>query len=152
MTISKEDLTKTSRQLRLSMGGMAVLFQGFGVIMFALLLYLLSKVVIEKNAQSISMAKILGYSDKEINRLYIRTTTIVSVVSLVVTIGLCIVLLKAICEIVFAEYSGYLEFYMEPLDLLKVLAAGLITYAVISFFQIKKIKAISMTDALKNVE
>lgn len=152
MTISKEDLTKTSRQLRLSMGGMAVLFQGFGVIMFALLLYLLSKVVIEKNAQSISMAKILGYSDKEINRLYIRTTTIVSVVSLVVTIGLCIVLLKAICEIVFAEYSGYLEFYMEPLDLLKVLAAGLITYAVISFFQIKKIKAIPMTDALKNVE
>ena len=131
---------------------MAVLFQGFGVIMFALLLYLLSKVVIEKNAQSISMAKILGYSDKEINRLYIRTTTIVSVVSLVVTIGLCIVLLKAICEIVFAEYSGYLEFYMEPLDLLKVLAAGLITYAVISFFQIKKIKAIPMTDALKNVE
>ena len=152
MTISKEDLTKTSRQLRLSMGGMAVLFQGFGVIMFALLLYLLSKVVIEKNAQSISMAKILGYSDKEINRLYIRTTTIVSVVSLIVTIGLCIVLLKAICEIVFAEYSGYLEFYMEPADLLKVLAAGLITYAVISFFQIKKIKAIPMTDALKNVE
>ena len=110
MTISKEDLTKTSRQLRLSMGGMAVLFQGFGVIMFALLLYLLSKVVIEKNAQSISMAKILGYSDKEINRLYIRTTTIVSVVSLVVTIGLCIVLLKVICEVAFAEYSGYLEF------------------------------------------
>ena len=134
------------------MGGRAVLFQGFGVIMFALLLYLLSKVVIEKNAQSISMAKILGYSDKEINRLYIRTTTIVSVVSLIVTIGLCIVLLKAICEIVFAEYSGYLEFYMEPADLLKVLAAGLITYAVISFFQIKKIKAIPMTDALKNVE
>ena len=152
MTISKEDLTKTSRQLRLSMGGMAVLFQGFGVIMFALLLYLLSKVVIEKNAQSISMAKILGYSDKEINRLYIRTTTIVSVVSLIVTIGLCIVLLKVICEIAFAEYSGYLEFYMEPADLLKVLVAGLITYAVISFFQIKKIKAIPMTDALKNVE
>ena len=36
---------------------------------------------------------------------------------------------------------------MEPADLLKVLAAGLITYAVISFFQIKKIKAIPMTDA-----
>ena len=98
------------------------------------------------------MAKILGYSDKEINRLYIRTTTIVSVVSLIVPIGLCIVLLKVICEIAFAEYSGYLEFYMEPADLLKVLAAGLITYAVISFFQIKKIKAIPMTDALKNVE
>ena len=76
--------------------------------------------------------------NKEINRLYIRTTTIVSVVALVVTIGLCIVLLKVICEVAFAEYSGYLEFYMEPLDLLKVLAAGLITYAVISFFQIKK--------------
>ena len=131
---------------------MAILYKGFGVIMFALLLYLLSKVVIEKNAQSISMAKILGYSDKEINRLYIRTTTIVSVVSLVVTIGICIVMLKVVCEVVFAEYSGYLEFYMEPIDLLKVLVAGLVTYAVISFFQIRKIKAIPMTDALKNVE
>ncbi len=152
MTITKEDLTKTSRQLKVSMGNMAVVLQGFGMIMFGLLLYLLSKVVIEKNAQSISMAKILGYSDKEINRLYIRTTTIVSVVSLVTTIGLCIVILKWVCEIVFAEYAGYLEFYMEPVDLAKVLVAGLVTYAVISFFQIRKIKAIPMTDALKNVE
>ena len=53
------------------MGNMMVLFQGFGVIMFVLIIYLLSKIIIEKNAQSISMAKILGYTNHEINRLYI---------------------------------------------------------------------------------
>ena len=46
--------------LEVSMGNMMVLFQGFGVIMFVLIIYLLSKIIIEKNAQSISMAKITG--------------------------------------------------------------------------------------------
>ena len=98
------------------------------------------------------MAKILGYSDKEINRLYIRTTTIVSVVSLIVTIGLCIVLLKVICEIAFAEYSGYLEFYMEPADLLKSSCSRTNHVCRDLILPDQKNQAIPMTDALKNVE
>ena len=69
--ITLEDLTKISRQLDVSMGGMMLLVDGFAVIIFMILIYLLSKIVIEKNAQAISMAKILGYSGREISRLYI---------------------------------------------------------------------------------
>ena len=36
------------------------------VILFALLIYLLTKLIIEKNASSISMVKILGYKNREI--------------------------------------------------------------------------------------
>lgn len=49
-----DDLTKTSRQLIRSMGSMMSLFLVFGSLMFILILYLLSKIIIEKNAQSIS--------------------------------------------------------------------------------------------------
>ena len=34
--------------------------------LFMLIVYLLSKIILEKNAQSISMTKILGYSNREI--------------------------------------------------------------------------------------
>ena len=56
-TIDVEDLTKISRQLDVSMGSMMNLMDGFSVIIFLVLIYLLSKIIIEKNAQSISMAK-----------------------------------------------------------------------------------------------
>jgi putative ABC transport system permease protein len=46
--ITKDDMTKVSRQLKVSMGSMMKLFDVFGVIMFMLLMYLLSKQIIEK--------------------------------------------------------------------------------------------------------
>ena len=42
------------------MGDMMGMMYGFSVIIFLVVIYLLSKVIIEKNAQSISMTKILG--------------------------------------------------------------------------------------------
>ena len=84
--ITEEDLTKVSRQLNVSMGNMFCLINVFAVILSALLIYLLTKLVIEKNASSISMVKILGYEDREISSLYLMATTWVVVVSLVISI------------------------------------------------------------------
>lgn len=150
--ITKDDLDKTSRQLELSMGNMMVLFKGFGVIMFALIIYLLSKVIIEKNAQSISMAKILGYTNKEINRLYITATTIVVILSLILTIPLANISIKEICKVAFAQYSGWLPYYVPKIIFVEMFLAGVIAYALVGFFQVRKVKRIPMTDALKNVE
>ncbi|MEE0072947.1 MAG: ABC transporter permease [Lachnospiraceae bacterium] len=150
--ITKDDLDKTCRQLEVSMGNMMVLFQGFGVIMFVLIIYLLSKIIIEKNAQSISMAKILGYTNHEINGLYITTTTIVVVLSLILTIPLANITIEEICKAAFAQFSGWLPYYVPEITFVKMFAAGVIAYALVAFFQIRKVKRIPMTDALKNVE
>ena len=64
--ITEEDLTKVTRQLEVSMGNIFYLFYMFAVIMAALLIYLLTKLVLEKNANSISMVKILGYENRKI--------------------------------------------------------------------------------------
>ena len=45
------------------------LVNGFAIAIYMILIYLLSKIIIEKNAQSISMTKILGYTNGEISRL-----------------------------------------------------------------------------------
>lgn len=59
--VTYEDLIKVSNQMKVSMGEMMYILKYFGIIMFVLLMYLLSKQIIEKNAQSISMTKILGF-------------------------------------------------------------------------------------------
>lgn len=151
-TITIDDLNKTCRQLRVSMGGMMVLFQGFGLIMFALIIYLLAKIIIEKNTQSISMTKILGYLDKEINGLYVTATTIVVVLSIIITIPITDVIIAAVCKAVFADYSGWLPYYVPKIIFAEMFAGGVITYAIVAFFQMRKIRKIPMTDALKNTE
>lgn len=67
-TITQDDLTKVSRQLNVSMGKMFYLVEGFAMVMFIMLIYLLTKMIIENNKVSISMVKILGYTSKEIQK------------------------------------------------------------------------------------
>ena len=85
------------------MGSMMSLFLVFGSLMFILILYLLSKIIIEKNAQSISMVKILGYSNREINRIYLHSTTIVVLICILLTVPLCNWVMAEVMKIVFFD-------------------------------------------------
>lgn len=120
--------------------------------MFMLIIFLLAKIIIEKNSQSISMTKILGYNHREISSLYIHSTTIVTLLSIILTMPLCNVIMKYVCIAVFSDYSGWLAYYMPPITYFKVGIMGVVTYAVVAFLLMKKVKKIPMSDALKNVE
>ena len=150
--ITVDDLTKTSRQLIRSMGSMMNLFLVFGALMFVLILYLLSKIIIEKNAQSISMVKILGYNNREINRIYLHSTTIVVILCILITIPISSLVMKEVVEVVFFEYSGWITYYMPAATYVEVAASGIICYAIVAFLLNRKVKKIPMSDALKNVE
>ena len=151
-TITKDDMTKTSRQLIVSMGSMISAFAGAGIISFMLIIYLLSKVVIEKNSQSISMTKILGYNNREINSLYITTTSIVVIVSLILSVPLVNVTLKYIFIAAFAQYSGWMPYYVPAKIFVEVPLLGIVSYAVIAFILTRRVKKVPLDEALKNVE
>lgn len=150
--ITESDLTKLARQMNHSMGSIMDMFLYFGLIMFMLIIYLLSKIVLEKNAQSISMTKILGYTNAEISGLYIAATSIVVVLSLILTMPLVDMLMRIVCEVMLSAYSGYLPYELAPMAYIKIIVMGIIAYAVIAFIQFRKLKKIPMDMALKNVE
>lgn len=150
--ITQDDMTKTSRQLKVSMGNMMTIFLVFGIAMFMLIIYLLSKIIIEKNSTSISMAKILGYLDGEINGLYILSTSIVVIASLLLTIPVCNGMMEYICHAAFSDYSGWLPYYIPFLVFIKMAVMGICAYAVIAYLQMRKIKKIPLGEALKNAE
>ncbi len=151
--IDYDSLTKVSRQLTVSMGGMMYLVDGFCVGMFVILMYLLSKIVIEKNAQSISMTKILGYSDQEISKLYVHSMTIATVLCILISIPICSVLLVEIYRVMLKEMmSGWLLIEIRPTIYIEMIALGILSYLVVAMLEIQKIKKIPMDQALKNVE
>lgn len=150
--IDYQSLTKISRQLSLSMGEMMYLVDGFSVIIFLVLIYLLSKLIIEKNAQSISMAKILGYSNGEIGRLYIMPTSIVVVLCLLITLPLCSMSMEIIFALVMQMMTGWIPWYLDPAIFGKMFLIGVISYMAVAILELRKIRKVPMDTALKNVE
>lgn len=150
--ITVDDLTKVSRQLTRSMGNMMNIFVFFGVIMYVLIIYLLSKIIIEKNAQSISMTKILGYRNSEINGIYIATTAIVTAVTLLVTIPLSDYLLGQLFVFFMRDYPGWLPYRSFVPVYVKTALIGIGSFAVIALALTRKIKKVPLADALKNVD
>jgi putative ABC transport system permease protein len=134
------------------MGELMDLFLVFGVAVFLLVIYLLSKLIIEKNAQSISMTKILGYTDGEINRLYVWMTSVVVVVSLIGTIPLVNYIMKYLFAAVLADYPGWLPYSVPFTAYIRMAALGIAAYAVVAFVQMRKVKGVSKSNALKAVE
>lgn len=150
--ITTDDYTKVSRQLIHSMGDFMNLFLVVGIVMYMLIIYLLSKIIVEKNAQSISMIKILGYTKNEINSLYVISTAIVVIASLILSLPIVDISMKYIFEAVFSAYSGWLPYVVPNEIFIKTMLIGILSYAVIAFLQMKQVKKIPMEDALKNVE
>ena len=151
--IDLDALTKISRQLDVSMGNMMGLINGFAIAIFLVLIYLLSKIIIEKNAQSISMVKILGYSNGEISRLYILSTSLVVVLCLLLSFPVETILMKGIFrEMMLQSLSGWIALYIDPKIYVKMFVIGLVTYAVVALLEYRKIQKVPMDEALKNVE
>ena len=151
--VDLDALTKISRQLDVSMGSMMGMVNGFAIVIYMVLIYLLSKIIIEKNAQSISMVKILGYTNGEISRLYILSTSLVVVLCLLLSLPLETVIMKVLFrEMMLSSISGWITLWIDPMIYLQMFAAGIVTYAVVALLEFRRIKKVPMDEALKNVE
>ena len=150
--ITEDDLTKVSRQLDVSMGEMFQLINVFAVALSTLLIYLLTKLILEKNTNSISMVKILGYENGEIARLYLLATTWVVVLSLIAGMGISTLVIDGIYRAMMSDYSGWLTLYIDPKIYVEMFVMSMAAYLAVALLQFRRIRKIPMEEALKNVE
>lgn len=150
--ITEHDITKMCDQLDHSMGSYMTYFQYLCILLSAVLIYLLTKLIIEKNENAISMTKILGYENREIASLYLLSTTIVLVVIDVVSVILGVVIMKVVWRIMLFSYSGWYAFRISTMGYVKMFLFILIGYLLVMVLDFRRIKRIPMDQALKNVE
>lgn len=151
--VAEEDLLKVTNQLKISMGEMMNLMNYFAVIMFLLMMYLMTKQIIEKNTVSISMTKILGFTAGEIGGLYLVITSVVIVASLLISIPLVNWALKwAFSDYLYTIMTGYVPFMIRSSVYVKMCAMGIGSYILVCIIIMRKINRIPKSDALKIVE
>lgn len=150
--ITEHDITKMTEQLDHSMGSYMEYFQVLCILLSAVMIYLLTKIIIEKNENAISMTKILGYQNREIAGLYLLSTTIVVLIVDFICVVLGALVMNTVWRVVLETYSGWFPFYMGVIDYVKMYVFILIGYLIVMAVDFGRIKRIPMDEALKNVE
>ena len=150
--ITKEDYATISKQLDSSMGSLFEMFTFFGVMIFMIVIYLLSKVMIERNSKSIAMSKILGYSDREISSIYNRVTTIVVFASLILCLPIGYLVFKGVFRIMMIFFTGWLTYYIDPVVYVKIVIIGMAGYLFVHMLQMRRIRKVPMGEVLKGME
>ena len=150
--ISRHDLVGSTNQVMDSFETLIMSINIFSVIVYMILIYILTRVVIDKNAISISYMKVFGYEQKEIRKVYLTATSMVVIASLIVCIPVEIALFKLVLVFLSSMIEGYMEFYLPAYIYVEIVVIGLLAYYIINALHMRSINKIPMTDALKNRE
>ena len=150
--VTEKDMTKMADQLKVSMGDMFTIVEAFAVVMFILVVYLLTKIILERNSTSISMVKILGYEDREIGQLYLVATSWVVLLAVIISFALVTELIRLIFVTFMKGYSGWIPFGIATKTYVQCFILAIVSYLVVASMQMHRIKKVPMDEALKNVE
>ena len=150
--ITKEDIAKVTTQLMHSVGGAIEVFKYVLVVLAAALIYLLAKIIIERNEKAISMVKVLGFMNGEIGALYIIPTAVVVILFSLVGFVAGYYIMIWVFKIFVLQMDGYFAFYMSKQSMVLSILYLLIGYAFVSVIDFIRIRKIKLSVALKNME
>ncbi len=150
--ITQRDITKMCDQLDHSMGAYMQYFQVLCILLSAVMLYLLTKIIIEKNENAISMTKILGFTNRELASLYLLSTTFIVLIADAVSVFLSSLVINEVWKAMMSDYSGWFTFQISPAGYIKMFLFVLVGYLIVAGFDFRRIRKIPMDKALKNVE
>ncbi len=111
--------------------------------------YLIVNMLIEENKSNISMLKVLGYRNNEINRIILSTNHILVVIGFVLSLPLCYGSLSLLSKIAIPFMHVVLEPHIAISSILLNLAIILASYFLSLFLLCRKVDKIDMVIALK---
>ena len=152
VVITPKDLSKAGDQMLSVFSKMAVICLGAAIVIYLVLMYILTKVIVDKNAQNISFMKVMGYQNQEIRKLYLNANIIAVLVSLLLSLPLVNIGLRGAFTLAFAKINGYLEAYLPYYLFVVVVIIGFTSYLLINLLHMRRVKKIGLADVLKNRE
>jgi putative ABC transport system permease protein len=150
--VTKEKVADSAKQMKTLMASLIVMLTAVGIICYIIVMFMLTKMVIDKNALNISLLKVFGYRNKEVNKLYLSQTQWIIILSVIVFLPLQYFLLGKIWPGMLNSMSGYFYFRVTPLVMAIIVVLGTATCLITNMIHVKHVRKIDMTEALKNRE
>jgi putative ABC transport system permease protein len=150
-TIVKSDYKDQIREnVLVSMEAFTGLCGVLGIIICVIVIYLMTNILLMENATSISMMKVLGFYENEINgmvtHIYNYLIPIGTILGLV--LGYYLNMLNFIANT--AVYNTYIEAHMTVISAVKDIVIISVSYVISMLLLKKKTGSVSMVESLKN--
>lgn len=151
-TISKGGVEKSASVFVSQMVPMITTLLAASVLIFAVVMYLMMKVMIDRSALSISMLKVFGYRKKEIGKLYLNGNLLVVAVSAVLGIPLSKAVMDALYPYLVSNVACGLNLAFPWQMYAGIFLCVLILYFIISRILMFRVNQILPAEVLKNRE
>ena len=125
---------------------------GISVLIFAVVMYLMIKVMIDRSAQNIALMKVFGYRKKEIKKLYLDGNFYMIAVGALISVPLSKKLMDAMYPALVSNIACGMNLSFSWQMYAMIYAGILITYLVINKLLVRKIYKVGLSDVLKNRE
>jgi putative ABC transport system permease protein len=150
--ITVDKMVAAARQMFTMMYGLVITILGASVLLFAIVMYLLVKMMIDKSTFSISLIKVFGYNEREIKKLYLGTTFYTVALSTIIAIPVSKMIINKIFPYMVSNVSAGMNATMSPQSDLIMVAIILGAYAAVNFMVGRHLKKISLVEILKERE
>lgn len=151
-TIEREDILGFADLFQKMMIGMIVMLSLASNLILFLVLYLMLKNMVDRASYSIALTKTFGYSDQEVQKLYLGTGFWIVLISSVVSIPLSKICVNQLFPyLVFNVASGF-DLSMHPIVYLGILCWIMANFGIIYALLINRLKHIPASAVLKNRE
>lgn len=121
----------------------------FASIMVFIIVLIIANIVIEENKKTISLMKVLGYKDKEINSIVLNMYTPFIIISYLIAIPVMINILKKIVEILVKNIDFTIPITLSMEKALIGLVILLVGYYIAMFISKRALKKIPLAVSLK---
>lgn len=151
-TITREDMLKIGQQMTETFSQAIPIMTAVAIIIYLVVMYILTKLVLDRNANYMSFLKVMGYDNQEISKIYLKATTLVVIFSLLISLPICKYGLEILFIQAMVKFAGYLEIYIPLYLYIMIFAVGVITYFVVNTVLNKQIHRIDLGESLKETE
>ena len=145
-------MDKIVAQMRETMGGLTGMLLVLAVVIYLVIVYLLTKTVIDRAARAIAYLKVFGYREREVDRLYLWPITAVVLMSLVLSIPVLLWMLDQLMFAAFSDMDGVFPRVVPPCSLVAEVGVGVVAYAAVAVLHVRRIRRVPMAEALKVTE
>lgn len=148
--INSSDMKKIAGQFMVNFKNLMPMILSVALVIYLVVMYVLTKTIVDKYKESISYLRIFGYYDKEIEKVFIRVSTIAVAVFLVILIPLEKYLVRSLVILAFYKFDGYVDPHIPAYVYLSTVICGMMVYLINRWILVRRIKKINMSEVLKD--
>lgn len=114
-----------------------------------IILYLIISLIIEEGRNTISLFRIFGYKNREINSLILNSSTVAIIFGYLISIPIMISSMDILYSYVAEMINILIPTIINPIHIIGCFALIMLIYELIKLLSVKKVNHISMNEALK---